>query len=265
MLAVDRTNIKNAAGETTTYFDASGFGAFFDLSLGASDVYGSVGWNTGFPTVPPAAPHNSTAFDPATGTSTEINHHALSLMGGWKKDATTEGTHSINVEASYVFGMHSSSGITPSIDDKVNILSVMPMWGYIVRANTDYSVFVGTNGLLGFQNDDVGTLSGKQYVFSLSPNIAFQKQLGHGFEGFSGFSVTAGMSGTQDEPASNDESSVLLTGGADVSMGLRWVKDNFAVEGSLRDAFLTTGPYLISGTATTGGGLFANAGISLGF
>ncbi len=263
LLAVDRTSVKTAAGTTTTYYDASGFGAFFDLNLGASDVYGSLGWNTGFPTTPPAAPHNSVLTEPAAGSNTEVNHHQLSLMAGWKKDATVEGTHSFNLEGNYVLGLHTDDAPTPDVDDMVNSLAIMPMWGYVLRANSDYSVFVGANGLLAFENDSVGPMHGNQYAVSVSPNIAFQKQFGHGFEGFSGFSVTALLRGAQDEPANNDESTTMLTGGADVAVGLRWVKDNFALEGSLKEAVLANGPYLIGGNA--GQGLFVNIGMALGF
>jgi hypothetical protein len=277
LLAVDRTHVKAGGTETTTYFEPSGIGAFFDLGLGHSDVYGEAGWNTGVPNarmngVPffpaagtpffPAA-HNSVEFKPAGGSSTENNYHQLSLMAGWKRDAAGEGTHAIDIEGSYVFGMHSTSGITPSIDDKVNILSIMPMWGYVLRANADYSVFIGANSGLGYEHDDVGGVKGNQFFLFLSPNIGFQKQLGHGFEGFSGFSVKGILAASNDEPASNDEASTLLTGGADVAVGLRWVKDNLAFEGSLKEAVLANGPYLIGGNSDQG--LFGNIGLSLGF
>jgi hypothetical protein len=264
ILAVNRIYGKTAAGdETTTYIDASGIGVFGDFNLGSSDVYGSVGWNTGFPTTPPAAPHNSVLTNPAAGSNTENLEHELNVTGGWRKEASGEGTHAFGVEAAYVFGSHSTSGITPSISDKVNILTIMPMWGYVLRATADYSVFVGANGMLFLANDDVAPMSGSRYAISASPNIAFQKQLGHGFEGFSGFSVTGSYAAASDEPANNAQASQLLTGGADVAVGLRWVKDNLAFEGSLKESVLANGPYLIGGNA--GQGLFVNIGLALGF
>jgi len=277
LLAVNRQTVDAPGGKTSGYFETSGFGAFADFSLGASDVYGLVSWNTGFPPVAVSgnpvvsgpqllpAPHISTTIDPSgAGSTTEENHHMLSIMAGWKKDATTEGTHSFNVEASYIMAMHTDDAPNPDIDDNMNILSLMPMWGYILRANNDYSVFVGTNTAFIFEKDKVGALDGSRYLIGVTPNIAFQKQFGHGFEGFSGFSVTGVLFGTSDAPVTDESDMVLFTGYADVSLGLRWVKDNFAVEGSLRDAFLSNGPYLISGVPTAGG-LFASAGLSLGF
>lgn len=264
IVAANRIYTKAASGDkSTTYVDASGIGVFGDFSLGGSDVYGSVGWNTGFPTIPPAAPHNSVTLEPAAGSKTENIHHELNVTGGWRKEAAGEGTHAWGVEAAYVFGAHTNDALTPNLDDKVNLLSVMPMWGYVVRATADYSVFIGTNGMLFMGNDDIAPESGSRYAISVSPNIAFQKQFGHGFEGFSGFSVTAMYGAANDEPVNNAESSQILTGGADVAVGLRWVKDNFALEGSLKEAVLANGPYLIGGNA--GQGLFANIGISLGF
>jgi hypothetical protein len=262
ILATHRTYAKNAAGETTTYFDGSGLGLFGDFNLGSSDVYGSIGWSTGFPVG--AGAHNSSLFDPAAaGSNVEINHHQLSIMGGWKKDATAEGTHSFNIEATYVMAMHTDdTPPAPDVDDNANILAIMPMWGYILRMNSDYSVFVGVNSRETYQSTDVGGVTSGMYSLELTPNICFQKQLGHGFEGFSGFSVSGSYSATTIDNASNDESSDLLTGGADMTVGLRWVKDNLAFEGSLSEALLSSGPNFVGGGTP---GLFGQIGLSLGF
>lgn len=241
-------------GETTTYYEPSGFGVFGDFNLGSSDVYGQVGWNTGLPSQPGS--QNSVLVKPATGPEIDNQFHTLSIMAGWKKDATTEGTHAYNIEASYASEMtrpQVSAG-----DATLNIINVMPAWGYILRANSSYSVFLGTNGLLSYiQPED-----GSAYIISASPNFAFQKQFGKGFEGFSGFSVTGSWSSASDINVNGDEFSQLLTGGADMAVGLRWVKDNFALEGSLKEAFLANGPYFIGGN--TNQGLLASIGLSLG-
>jgi len=262
ILATHRAYVKNAAGETTTYFDGSAFGLFGDFNLGSSDVYGSVGWGTGFPIG--AGPHNSTLTDPtlAGAPTTEINQHQLSIMGGWKKDATTEGTHSFNIEASYVLAMHTDDAPAPDLDDNANILTIMPMWGYILRANSDYSVFVGVNSKEVYQSTDIGGVTSGMYSLALTPNICFQKQLGHGFEGFSGFSVDGTFSATSIDNATSDENNNLLTGGADMTVGLRWVKDNLAFEGSLSEALLSSGPNFVGGGTP---GLFGQIGLSLGF
>jgi hypothetical protein len=265
-LAIDRQTQEvtgAAGGKQTTYIDPSGIGLFGDLSLGTSDVYGAVGWNTGYPSSLLAGAHNTTILEPNTGSNSDNTHHTLSVMAGWKKDATTEGTHSFNVEASYALGMHTTSGPGVKADDKVNALAIMPAWAYVVKANSDYSVFVGVNSLDSVVADTVPGLNGSRYLISFSPNIAFQKQFGHGFEGFSGASVTAGFMGTNDEAGANTTTTVTMTGGADVAVGLRWVKDNFALEGSLKETVLANGPYLIGGNA--GQGLFANIGMALGF
>ena len=46
-----------------------------------------------------------------------------------------------------------------------------------------------------------------------------------------------------------------------MAVGLRWVKDNFALEGSLKEAFLANGPNFIGGASQ---GLLGPIGISLG-
>lgn len=261
-LAIDRLSVDAPGGKQTEYIDPSGFGLFGDVSLGNSDVYGAVGWNTGFPSNTLPGAHNTVITEPNVGSNTDDTHHTLSVMAGWKHDATTEGTHSFNVEASYALGMHTTSGPGVNADDKVNALAIMPAWGYIVKANNDYSVFVGVNSLDSVVADTVPGLNGSRYLISFSPNIAFQKQFGHGFEGFSGASVTAGFMGSNDEAGNNVTETVVMTGAADVAVGLRWVKDNFALEGSLKETVLANGPYLIGGNA--GQGLFANIGMALG-
>ena len=240
-------------GETTTYYEPSGFGLFGDFNLGSSDVYGQVGWNTGLPSV--GGLQNSVLVNPAVGPDVENQFHTLSIMAGWKKDATTEGTHAFNIEASY--GSEMTRPQVSAGDATRNIINVMPAWGYILRANSSYSVFLGTNGLVNYDKRE----DGDSYLIALSPNFAFHKQFGMGFEGFSGFSVTGSWYAESDLPVDNQDFSRLLTGGSDMSVGLRWVKDNFALEGSLKEAFLANGPDFIGGS---GQGLLGAIGLSLG-
>jgi hypothetical protein len=63
-------------------------------------------------------------------------------------------------------------------------------------------------------------------------------------------------------PGGATESWSLFTADAGASLGLRWVKDNLAIEGSLAPAFLANGPHFIGGEAP--GGLFAQVGLTLG-
>ena len=145
-MGVNRDSRKGsrARRETTTYYEPSGFGLFGDFNLGSSDVYGQVGWNTGLPS-DSAASRTACWSNPAPGPDVDNQFHTLSIMAGWKKDATTEGTHAFNIEASYASEMtrpQVSAG-----DETLNIINVMPAWGYILRANSSYSVFLGTNGL----------------------------------------------------------------------------------------------------------------------
>lgn len=258
LLAVDRVHTKPAGGtETTTYYDPSGIGAFGDFNLGSSDVYGAIGFNTGLPTVPGL--ENTVVTKPAGASEYTVSNHTLAVMAGWKKDATTEGTHALNIEGTYQMEMSSDeTPPAPDVDATTSVLTIMPAWGYILKANSDYSVFLGANSTEQYSAFEQGSA----YSLALTPNIAFQKQLGKGFEGFSGFSVTGSWAATSDVPADGAETSNLLTGGADVTVGLRWVKDNLAFEGFLKESVLSNGPYLIGGNA--GQGLFLNIGLSLG-
>lgn len=257
IVGVNRIHNKAATGatETTTYYEPSGLGLFGDFSLGGSDVYGQVGWNTGLPSVP-GLQNSVLTKAPAPAPEDDDQIHTLGLMAGWKKDATTEGTHAFNIEASYTSEMVSLEN--PTADDKLNTIGLMPAWGYILRANTSYAVFLGANGLLSYIKPE----DGGRFVVSLSPNFAFQKQFANGFEGFSGFAVNASWESQSDIGADGEEFSRLLTGGADMAVGLRWVKDNFALEGSLKETVLANGPYFIGGN--TNQGLLGSIGLSLG-
>lgn len=255
IVGVRREYVKTAppSTEVTTYYAPSGFGLFGDFNLGSSDVYGQVGWNTGVPSL--GGLQNSVLTKaPAPTAEDDDQNHTLSIMAGWKKDATTEGTHAFGIEGSYASEMRSLEN--PTVDEKFNTINLAPAWGYILRANNSYSVYLGTNGLLSYMKPE----DGSAFAIAISPNFAFHKHFIWGFEGFSGFSVTGSMYSEKDMPE-DTEFSQLLTSGADMAVGLRWVKDNFALEGSLKESFLANGPNFIGGGTQ---GLLGQIGLSLG-
>jgi hypothetical protein len=258
IVGVNRIHQKPAVGtETTTYYEPSGFGVFGDFTMGASDIYAQVGWNTGLLRTAGGVQTSVWSNPPAPAPEDDDQLHTLGVMLGWKKDATTEGTHAFNIEFAYASEMANLEN--PTFDESINTIDVMPAWGYIVRANSSYSVFIGANALLTYIKPEDGSI----FETSISPNFAFQKQFGKGFEGFSGFSVTAWWDTQSDIPADDAELSQIKTGNADMTVGLRWVKDNFALEGSLKETVLANGPHVIGGVA--GQGLLGSVGLSLGF
>ncbi len=271
LLSLDHTNVKNAAGETSTTVEGDGYGVFGDFNLGSSDVYGQLGWFTGFPSLLPTAPNNSVTVKPTAGAEASEANWFINLMAGWKKDATTEGTHSMNVEFNYTFGKNTTD--PGNLDNSVNILMLNGYHGYILKAASDYAVFLGCNGGFLWRADKTSTpnVDASEIGINVMPNMSFQKQLGKGFEVFSGGGVSLNYNMFTDEPAGaggfppagSTDASQIVTTGADVSLGLRWVKDNFAFEGSVTEALLHNGPQVISGT-TTPGGMFAEVGMSLG-
>jgi hypothetical protein len=256
LAAVDRIHAQagNNTVETTTYYEPSGLGLFGDFNLGSSDVYGEVGFHTGLDST--GGLQNSVWTKPVTGPEDDDQNHTLNVMAGWKKDATTEGTHALNVEVLYL--MQGISLENPKVSTTMTQVRVNPSWGYILKANSSYSVFLGANGMLDFIHPEDGNI----VSIALTPNIALHKQLGRGFEGFSGFSVTGLWSDEWDTAAEGFDRSQMVTMGSDMAIGLRWVKDNLAFEGGLKESVLANGPYIIGGNA--GQGLFYNIGLSLG-
>ena len=272
IVSFDKQNVETAAAKTKTVLVGDGFGAFGDFNLGSSDVYGQVALYTGFAALnPPNAAFNYVKVEPkaAGGVTTENSNYLIDVMAGWKKDATTEHTHAFNVELAYDMSKHKVDPSTPTEEVTENDLTLNVSHGYILKQSADYSVFLGCNGAFLFVTQKVTNPSTdlSHYGAMASPNLAFQKLFGYGFEGFSGASATLSFD-TYDNIAppflapGATSASQLLTGGADVNVGLRWVKDNFALEGSLKETVLQNGPYLIGGTADQG--LFANVGIALG-
>lgn len=264
ILAFDKSTVKTAANETKTVIEGDGFGLFGDLSLGNSDVYGQVGMFTGYGALFPRADHFT------DNETVEESNSLINVMLGWKKDATTEGTHSLNVEAVYNLSSHEVDPSTPTEESTLNDLVVTFGHGYILKANPSYSVFLGSNTFVGWQSESVEGVDDdfSDIILGVSPNLAFQKQLGKGFEGFAGGSATLSYemvsNGTVGTPAVNaEEASFLLTSGADVEVGLRWNKENLAIEGGLKESVLANGPNIIGGNA--GQGLFFNLGMALGF
>jgi hypothetical protein len=269
ILALSKSTAETAAGKTKTVVEGDGFGLFGDFGLGNSDVYGQVAVYTDFNG--PATPggFNYVKVEPAVGPESETTFRLINIMGGWKKDATTQGTHSLNVEAVYNMGSHEVDPSTPAIDTKINELSVVFSHGYILRASTDYSVFLGVNAgsLWHAESWEAAPQDRDRLLGFATPNMAFQKQLGKGFEVSSGGSVTLSYE-TFSNLAPNgsvgpEDATDLLTAGADVAVGLRWVKDNFAFEGSISENLLQTGPYFISGNDNAAG-MFVEVGMSLG-
>ncbi len=256
----NKTSSTNGTQENKFTLENDGFGLFGNFNLHGSDVYGEASMRTGFPddtlpytksTNPPAA---ASEYDPST----------IHFMAGWKKDATTEGTHSLNVEASMDF----SSIDPPTPKTSGTNIAVNFYHGYILKSTAAYAVFLGSTATYSMLSIDNPTpfKDPSHTHFALMPNMAFQKILGKGFEittgGSAGLSYDMYKNATNPANIAGDEGAVLITPVANVQVGARWVLDNFAFEGSVNQNLLSNGPNFISGTAPTP--MFAQIGVSLG-
>jgi hypothetical protein len=251
LLNFNKTTSKVPAGETKNVIAGDGFGLFGDFNLGNSDVYGEVSLLTG--------PGNYQKTP-----TTETTPTTLHFMGGWKKDATSEGTHSLNVELVYD---HTSIEVeTPSSKTSGNEVKLTFSHGYILKSGTGYSVFLGSNSNFMYAAQDLpGATSDPSHMgLSVAPNLVFHKALSEHFEFTSGASARLSYD-TFENTGAFQENSALLTSDADINLGLRWVKDNFSVQGSLNESLLSTGPNFITGGGAPTNTLFGQVGVSLGF
>lgn len=261
LLALAKTSSDAPVDDQKTVLEADGFGVFGNFSLGNSDIYGQLGVFTGFDDLGSGNDH----YTKVGGT--EVKNSLYNILVGWKKDATTEGTHALNAELGFDYSSHENES-TPGDDDATLSEIVLGFaHGYILRQTQSYDVFLGSNSNLVLRLGDFDAAPNDRtlYGLSISPNIAFQKNLMWGFEGFAGASATLawnmyeGTAGSSIIPASTEGTNLITTGGA-MDLGLRWVKDNLAIEGRIAPSFLSTGPNFIGG----GEGFLAEVGLTLG-
>jgi hypothetical protein len=186
-------------------------------------------------------------------------------MAGWKKDATTEGTHSLNLEGAVNILSVDSAG-PPKTTDNALALSLVFSHGYILKAGTGYSVFLGSNTAFIYTSFDPpgSAADGHTMTLAVMPNLVFHKDLGHNFElssgGSAGLSLNMYSKAEVPDLGFAKSGHTLLTSNAEINLGLRWVKDNFAFEGSVNESLLQSGPNFISGMNNS---MFGRIGVSL--
>ncbi len=265
LLSLAKTRFDSPAGSAKTTLEGDGFGVFGDFSLGNSDVYGQLALYTGFDALTPVADN----YIRAAGL--EQKNTLINLTGGWKKGAAGEGTHALHAEGILNYSLkRNEAAPTDSVT-----LTALDLWfyhGYVLKQAPGFSVFLGSNSevLLQFEDWNTDPEDRGHYRVAVTPNLAFQKTLAWGFEGFAGGSVTLSWDKFDGSapttftaaPAGADERTDFLTGSADVALGLRWVRENLAVEGILSEALLANGPHFIGGNGASG--MFLQVGVSLG-
>jgi len=245
----NKTTTSSPAGKTKTVVQGDGFGLFGDFNLHGSDVYGEAAVIT--------APGNYTKTPVL-----ETTPRTMRFMAGWKKDATTEGTHALNAEATLVMSSLETDPATAKTTETG--VDVAFYHGYILKAATGYSVFLGSSTHLIYDatNLPAPTPDPDQMGISIAPNLVFHKTLGHDFELTSGASTTLSYFMASNPAVGVDDSKQLLTTNAAINLGLRWVKDNFAFEGTVNQALIQHGPDFISG-GNAGFPMFGQIGMSL--
>ncbi len=253
IVSLHRTHTEDPiAGKTTTNFEGQGLGGFGSFNLGSvGDVYGQVAYYAGFDDLT-IGNNNAIEVIPVAGPTVTTENHLLNFMAGWKKDASQAGEHALNVE----LNMNFSSNKAGAAKNGLTNINLSFYHGYILQASDDFSVFLGSNNSFIYNSasaDPGPDASG--YTIASTPNISFQKKLGWGFDTQAGAGVTIAY-------VTQEDNNAALTDGADMSLGLRWTKDNFAIEGLVREALLSNGPQFIGGGAP---GLFASIGLSVGF
>jgi len=255
-----------AARKSKTVLENDGFGLFGSFALGgAGDVYGEVSVYTGFDDSA-SGDDNYTRIELSPGGTSEVTPRLIHVLAGWKKDATSEGTHSLNAELILNIGNweNAPAGGT-SVERKITDIQLWFYHGYILKDAGSFKVFAGTNSEIAYQDLswDTEPKDRSALLIQTTPNMSFQKTLKHGFEGYAGAGFTLAWLNQKNLPANLDKSSSLVTAGADMALGLRWVYENLAVEGALKDAVLANGPYFIGGN--TNQGLFGQVGLTVGF
>lgn len=261
MLSLAKESYDTPAGDTKTVLQGDGFGLFGNLDIGNSDVYGRFGVFTDFDDVAPEPDNYSDQGD------TETDNTLFAFTVGWKKGAAGQGTHALNAELQVEYGSTDS----PTLDATRTEFDLLLFHGFVLKETPGYDVFLGSNSQLVMDMGDNKTAKTgpSRYGLFVSPNIAFQKNLMWSFEGFAGADVTLGWEMYNDAagalpgrtaPGAATGSNTFFTSRTGANLGLRWVKDNLAIEGSLADTFLSSGPNFIGGGTP---GFLSRVGLSL--
>ncbi len=261
-------SVAGGTAKTKTVLESDGFGAFGSFMLGAAgDVYGEVSVYTGFDDL--AADNNNYSKVEVTGAPTaEVTPRVIHLLAGWKRDASTEGTHSLNAEFILNIDNLKNDNGTTSVERKLTDVQLLFYHGYIMKDAGSFKVFAGSNSEFRYRSFTLEAAPSDSSTMRLqvTPNMSFQKTLGKGFEAYSGVGVNLAyisQTNTLQGTTNFDKFSSFITVGTDMALGLRWTYENLAVEGALKESVLANGPQFIGGTANQG--LFGQLGVSVGF
>ncbi len=257
---ISTSDNSGATPDVSTTNAGDAYGAFGSMGLGSISIFAEVSRVTG-----PAA-SVTTETDALTD---EDKNTSTNIIVGAVKDTEGEGSHAL--AATLSLALFSQEFENPTANQSAMNIGLNINHGVPLKYNDQMAVFVGSIINLGYSSstnevpDPDAESSG--YLFSLAPNMSFQKVLGKGFEISMGGSVNmlTYASGTTD-PGENTTSG-LETGfngpsTGDLSFGLRWAKENFAIEGELSKALILNGPDFIGGT---GPGVLGSGGVSLSF
>ncbi len=250
--------------EVSTQNNGDEWGVFGSFGFGTMSVFGEFSRETG-----PAA----TVETKTTGVATvETKNTANNVTLGFVKDTEGEKSHALAVTASLVLASAEQGVAT---DNSTMTLGLNVNHGVPLVYGDDFAVFFGAIfdiAYRSFEDKVVGASpkEGSATLISLAPNVSFQKEIGKGFEASLGASANA-LTWTNTSqvvlfgtPVANADvsNSTTTSGAGNVSVGLRWKKDNFSVDGQVATALLTNGPNFISGTTSA---MLASVGVAVGF
>ncbi len=264
ILALNRAHDEDT--EVLQTDEGQGFGLFGSFNLGGSSVYGEAALYTGYGSLG----DNDDGSVEVDGDVIE-SYSKVHVVAGWNLQAQGQGDHAMNAEL--VFDMSSGEVAgPPAYDPSLTEISFWFQHGYVLVQRDGFSVFAGSNtGFIYGSEEEASPGADDQdgLAFAVSPNMAFHRSLPKGFEVQAGISGTLaylkGFVGNQGQ-----DENLLITGGttyplatgADMSLGLRWQHENFAIEGVVEETLLSNGPQFIGGGSP---GLFAQIGMSVGF
>ena len=260
---------------TNTYLAPDGIGVFGSFSLrGMGSIFANISSN--------AFGVGSSDSKPDATDETIITNQLTYINAGWGMFGSGERSPSVGADISIAIGQSTTETKftgTPATDVKAPdnsavAISVNGHYGTpLVLKDNDYEVLAGSDASIIFgttTENAAPKTTGSDFNIILTPNITFQKTLGHGFDAELGGSVnlfdwnmaSSKTPGVAPAPDTKVTTNTFKTSNANVNIGLRWVKDNFALEGEVNPLLLINGPYFISGA---GAGTFASVGLVLAY
>jgi hypothetical protein len=253
----------------STNWAPAGVGVIGSMNIGFGGIYGGVKMYTD-----PAFSRKTEVTPPgAATTTTTADNSRTEVSAGWLKSSDAEREHSLGIDLNVAMESHvtkTDPGGAKTVDNSSLDVVGVAHYGIPLAKKENYVVLVGSDlGVAMISTKDDMTLANPKKTETstiwVEPNVAFQRELGAGFEMQAGASARFAeliMGSSTNNANAESKTGSVFSEYYNVLLGLSWVHENLRVEGRINPALLANGPNVIAGSVNP---MFASVGLVLGF